>query len=152
MHKFDQKGGFTALVVRMGWSSVVHGWIQFRPKHEPRWTNQISKLVQIGCMGCPKTRSKHERRLTNRFGLPEQSTRVLGGNFGHLGPFLGVIGPKLGIPQISKLVQNGWVGYSKSRSGISGYFVYFQVFPCIFSIFHVRVSGIPGISGTQNTQ
>ena len=79
--------------------------LTFDPKSFAIWANfgpffaQIKKMVQIGWVGCLKAGTTQEHAETTI--LADHSSQT--GSW----PFLGVRGPKLGLAQISKLVQIG---------------------------------------------
>ena len=93
------------------------------PNHLPFWANfgpflatpgpklglaKIKKLVQIGWVGCLKAGTTQEH--TEPTILANHSSQT------GFWPFLGVRGPKLGLAQISKLVQRCWVGCLKASA------------------------------------
>ncbi len=97
-------------------------WI-LTPNHLPFWANfgpflatpgpklglaKIKKLVQIGWVGCLKAGTTQEHAEPTISADHSSQTGFW--------PFLGVLGPKLGLAQISKLVQIGWVGCLKASA------------------------------------
>ena len=98
------------------WCLVLRS-VSTKSKKSFKLVNWIPKLVQLGQLGRPRTRSTLDPHWSSHFGPSDAKNLAFPCFWPNSGPFWSP-GPKLGVPWIPRLVQIGQWGCPRTRSAL----------------------------------